>query len=254
MPEKRKAALPDYSVYHLKKEEVLRLCAEYSALDLAVSVLFYRSWAAFVILMAGFPVFYRERLRNMKQERFSRMRREFLDGMQFAGTALQTGYAMENAFREALKELRKIYSEDSFIVTEFQRIVVQTGMNVPLEELLESLGRRSHVEEIRNFSDVFLTARKTGGDMISIVRNTIANMRQKEETRLEIETVLAGKKMEQRIMSVIPLVLLGYVSLTGSDFLKGMYHTFPGACVMSACLLLYLLAFWWGKRIMDIQV
>lgn len=182
------------------------------------------------------------------------MRQEFLDGMQFTGTALQSGYAIENAFSEALTELRKIYDEDAFIVKEFAYLTVQIRMNVPVERLLQDLGRRSHIDDIRNFADVFLTARKTGGDLIAIVRTTIADMRQKDETRQEIETVLAGKKMEQSIMSVIPLAILVFVSITDPGFLSGMYHTPEGVLIMTVCLILYAAAWVWGRKIMDIRI
>ena len=144
----------------------------------------------FLLFLPGMALYVRKRKSDLKKQREGRMRQEFLDGMQFAGTALQSGYAMENAFSEALTELRKIYDEDSFIIREFGYIALQIRMNVPVEKLLMDLGRRSHIDDIRNFADVFLTARKTGGDMIAIVRTTIADMRQKDETRLEIETVL----------------------------------------------------------------
>ena len=246
--------MPDYAEYQMSFAEKTRICAEYFLLDTAVSLLFYRSWAAFCLFLPGLGIYWKERKKMLRQKQITRMRREFLDGMQFAGTALQSGYAMENAFSQALEELLKIYDSNSFIVREFRYIKIQVRMNVPLEDLLESLGKRSHIDDIRNFSDVFLTARKTGGDMISIVRNTIADMRQKEETRQEIETVLSGKMMEQHIMSVIPLAILGYVTLTGPSFLDGMYHTPAGILIMSVCLIVYLLAFIWGRKIMQIEV
>ena len=245
--------LPDYGIYVLSVSEKLRITGEYVLLDLAVSTLFYRSVIVFLLFLPGMALYVRKRKSDLRKQREGRMRQEFLDGMQFAGTALQSGYAMENAFSEALTELRKIYDEDSFIIREFGYIALQIRMNVPVEKLLMDLGRRSHIDDIRNFADVFLTARKTGGDMIAIVRTTIADMRQKDETRLEIETVLAGKKMEQNIMSVIPLAILVFVSITDPQFLAGMYHTPEGILIMTACLCLYGAAWVWGRKIMDIS-
>lgn len=244
--------LPDYGIYVLSPSEKMRIAGEYLLLDLAVSILFYRSAAVFLLFLPGMALYVRKRKNDLKKQREGRMRREFLDGMQFAGTALQSGYAMENAFSEALTELKKIYDEDAFISREFGHIALQIRMNVPVEKLLLDLGRRSHIDDIRNFADVFLTARKTGGDMIAIVRTTISDMRQKDETRQEIETVLAGKKMEQNIMSVIPLAILVYVNITDPQFLSGMYHTPEGIVIMTACLALYGIAWVWGRKIMNI--
>ena len=251
---REEAGMPDYGSYVLQAKDILQAAAEYMAAALAVSLLFFRSWLVFLAVLPGFAIYMKRKRKELAKKREARMRVEFLDGMQFAGTALASGYAMENAFAEADIELRKIYDEDSFIVREFHYITVQTRMNVPLEELLTGLGDRSHIDDIRNFSNVFVTARRTGGDMIAIVRNTISDMQQKEETRQEIETVIAGKKMECRIMSAVPLVILGYVSLTDPGFLKGMYHTPAGITIMSGCLAVYAAAFWWAGKIMDIRI
>ena len=228
--------------------------AEFLALDALVSLLFYRSWIPFALFLGIFPFFLKQKRTACRKQQILQMQREFLDGMQFTLTALQAGYAMENAFAEALSELRKLYEPDAFIVKEFRYLAAQLQMNVPAETLIMSLAVRSGVEDIRNFADVFVTARKTGGDMIAIIRNTISGMRQKEETREEIETVLAGKRLEQRIMSVIPLFILFYVSLTSPGLLSGMYSTGIGIAVMTGCLLVYGGAFLWGRKIMDIQI
>ena len=116
------------------------------------------------------------------------------------------------------------------------------------------LGKRSHAEDIRNFAEVFCTAKRTGGDLITVIRNTVSCIQQKQETRMEIETNLAGKIMEQNMMSMIPVGILGYVNMTSPDFLEVMYCEPMGQSVMGFCLAVYLTAYLWGKKIMEIPV
>ncbi len=168
--------------------------------------------------------------------------------------SLSAGYSIENAVREAWKELRRIYTEESFIIREFQLLVNQSEMNRSMEQLFMDLGKRSGVEDIQSFAEVFLTARRTGGDLLSVIRNTCSCIRQKQETLLEIETCLAGKVMEQNIMSAVPLLILGYIRLTSPEFLDGMYGNMTGSAVMAICLMVYAAAYAWGKSIVDIEV
>ena len=182
------------------------------------------------------------------------MQQQFLTGMQLVHTSLQAGYAIENAFKEALKELQKVYEENTFIVREFQYIVNQIGLNRTVESLLMELGQRSHVEDIRNFAEIFYTAKRTGGDLMVIIQNTLSCIWQKQETGREIETLLSGKQMEQTMMSVIPLFILAYVDLTSPGFLDAMYHNVTGAVIMALCLCVYLLAYFWGRKIMHIRI
>ena len=70
----------------------------------------------------------------------------------------------------------------------------------------------------------------------------------------EIETCLAGKVMEQNIMSMIPLLILVYVKLSSPDFLEVMYGNITGTAVMGICLAVYAAAYFWGRSIVRIEV
>lgn len=224
------------------------------ALALAVSYLFYRSVVAFLLCMPFFGAFLKFRKEEYVKRRQRELSAQFLDGMQAVSVALSAGYSVETAFEEALKELRTMYDEEAMIVREFRYIVIQMGMNRNLEELLLGLAARSGVEDIRNFADIFSAAKRTGGNLIAIIRNTILCITQKEETRKEIDTCLAAKKLEQGIMSLIPGLILIYVELVSPGFLDVMYHNAAGILIMSICLGIYAAAWFWGRKIVNIEV
>ncbi len=223
-------------------------------LDACVSYLFFRSLPAFVLLLGAAPLFFREQKNNLRRKQRRELTNQFLDGIQLMLAALQAGYSPENALREASKELRKIYSADAVIVREFYRMDAQIRLSRNLEELLLEFGRRSGIPDILSFAEVFLTAKRTGGDLIAVIKNTISCVRQKQETMQEIETCLAGKAMEQNIMSAIPMLILAYVGFTSPGFLDVMYTTPLGIGTMVVCFLVYLLAYIWGQRIVRIEV
>lgn len=244
----------DYTVYRLSRKEWAKYAAFYLALDGSISYLFFNSWIAFCILLPGGILFIREQRTVLQRERAARMAPQFLDGIQMAAASLQAGYSVENAFREAGKELEKIYPQDAFIVQEFRILAAGLDVSCSLESLLMDLGRRSGVEDIRSFAEIFLTARRTGSDLLAIIRNTVSCIRQKQETMQEIETCLAGKVMEQNIMSLVPILILAYVKLTSPEFLAQMYGNVTGVAVMLLCFLVYALAYFWGRRIVRIEV
>ncbi|MDO5344742.1 MAG: type II secretion system F family protein [Lachnospiraceae bacterium] len=246
--------MEDYRVYRFCRKELVWNMAMYLVLDGIISHLFFRSWLAFLLFFPGAALFLREQKKLLLKKRKIRMQSQFLTGMQLVCTSLQAGYAVENAFREALQELGKIYDEDAFIIREFRFLVKQIGLNRTVEALLMDLGNRSGVEDIRNFAEVFSTAKRTGGDLIAITRNTVSSIQQKQETMQEIETSLSGKVMERNMMSAIPLFMIGYVEMTSPGFLDVMYHNTAGLAVMSACLLVYGIAFLWGRKVTEIQI
>lgn len=243
----------DYQKYRFTGKERVRFTVEYVLLDASVSFLFYRSWLAFLLFLPGVLWFLSMKREEQKKKRIRELGSQFLTGMQAVSNALAAGYSVENAFREAQKEVEKVFA-DGLIVREFSVIVTQLSLNRALEELLADLARRSGEEDIRSFAEVFAVAKRSGGDLIAIIRNTVASIGQKEETRQEIQVCIAAKKLEQNIMSAVPLFILAYVGAASPGFLDGMYHSVAGVAVMSVCLMVYVLAWRLGKHIVEIEV
>ena len=123
----------------------------------------------------------------------------------------------------------------------------QMENHISLEALLNDLGERSRMTDIMDFAKVFATAKKSGGDLNAMIANTA-------ELLAEIDVMLTGKKMEQRIMLLIPLFIMGYISLTSPGYFMPLYQNPMGILVMSACLLLYATAYLLSEKIMEIHI
>lgn len=245
---------PDYGTYEFSRRELLLNILAYLILDLLISWLFFHSLPAASVFLPGIPFFLKERKKSLLEKRKREMLKQFTTGMQLTGASLQAGYAVENAFREALPELSKIYPPDSFIIREFLHINSQIANGVPVESILMDMSGRCHIDDIRNFAEVFQAAKRSGGDLILIIRNTVSDIQEKSETREQIEADISGKVLEQNIMSFVPILIIGYVNLTSPEFLSVCYTTIPGRLTMCVCLLIYFLAFLWGRKVMDIKV
>lgn len=117
-----------------------------------------------------------------------------------------------------------------------------------------NLGQRSGVEEIRNFGDIFLIARRSGGNLGKILGNLAEVLGEKIRVTGEIQVAIAGKKLEQLVMSMVPGVMILYMQVTSRGFLDVLYHNLPGVLVMTGCLGVYLFSFRMGRKIVRIQV
>lgn len=219
-----------------------------------MSLLFYRSWVAFFLFLPGFYWFWKEKKETLAARRRGKLEQGFLLGMQYTAAALSAGYSVEHAFRQALSELKKVCREKEPVLREFARISAGLGINRTLEELLLDLAHRSQVEDIRTFAEVFASARRSGGDLIAIIRNTTSSISAREEIRQEIEVCLAAKKMEQNIMSMVPGLIICYVSISSPGFLDVMYGNAAGILVMSLCLGIYIFAFMLGRKFVNIEI
>lgn len=179
---------------------------------------------------------------------------QFKEAIQAVSSALNTGYSVENAFRETQKELLLIYPETARISKELLVITRQLRMHMPIEQILEEFGMRVQTEDARNFVTVFAAAKKSGGNMIAIIQDTVRQIGDKIDVKREIDTMLASKRYEFRVMSAIPYGIIGYMSISFPEFMDSLYGNAFGIGVMTVCLGIYTGAYYLGVKLIRIEV
>lgn len=204
----------------------------------------------FPIWILYIKVWYEDISKKKEQE----FMQQFRDSIQAVASALKAGYSVENAIREAGRDIAPLYGEDVRIRKEFDRMTHQLDMNMTTEDVLFGLAERTGQEDVENFVNVFSAAKKSGGDSISIIRNAVKIISEKIDTEKEIQTMLASKKLEFNIMCAVPFVIILYMKLTFGEFLSVLYGNITGAVIMSICICVYMAAYGFGRRIVRIEV
>lgn len=168
--------------------------------------------------------------------------------------ALNVGYSVENAMREAWKDLQLLYKKEDIIVREFRYMVHQLDMKLAVERILHEFASRTGDEEVQTFVTVFSMAKRSGGDMVEIIRNAACQIGEKIDVKKEINTMMAAKKLEFKIMCAIPFAMICYLKLSFPSFMQVLYGNVLGVVIMTICLLVYVIAFEMGKKIVEIEV
>ena len=150
--------------------------------------------------------------------------------------------------------MEMLYGTQSPVCQEVRHIILGLENNVVLEKLLYSLGVRSNEPDIMQFADVFLIAKRSGGNMTEILEKTAAVIEQKMETEQEIQLMISAKKMEQKIMNMVPFLIIFYIGTTSKGFFDVLYHNLIGVVIMTVCLGFYGAAYLLSKRIVEIEV
>lgn len=252
--QKQELVRRDYLDYRFCWKERVRMMAEYLIMSGGFAYLFYRSWIVFVVLLLFYPFYRRRSKKKMVSRQQEVLCRQFKDSIQCAAASLSAGYSIENAFREAYAEMRLQYGEHALITEELCYMNSCLSLNIPLEQFLYDFANRSGLEDVRSFCEVFVFAKRSGGDFIQIIHMTAARISEKNELMEAIQTEISGKKMEQKLMNLMPLFILFYVDVSFGGYLDGLYHNVFGILVMTICLAVYLGAYLLSEKIMSIQV
>ncbi len=238
----------------IRKREYAAGFIKTTAVFLLILYVFYESFVPGVILFPIWILYMKEWMEDRAKRKEMDFRIQFRDSIQSVSAALKAGYSVENAIRETRKDLSPMYGEEARIMKEYTLMIYKLDMNRTAGQVLGEFADRVRQEDVTDFVNVFTAARQSGGDSIALIRNAVKIIGEKIDTEREIRTMLAAKKLEFEIMCAVPFFIILYMKMTFGDFLSMLYGNLPGAAVMSGCLAVYLAAYMYGRRLMQIEV
>lgn len=219
-----------------------------------VSYTFYKSLIIVFILIPLviiFPFFLKKEL---AKKRRNMLLIEFREMINILMSYLDAGYSIDNSFVATKKDIDKLYKGESLIGNELSYICKYIAINKPIEIPLKEFAYRSGNDDIVDFSETFILAKKSGGTLHKIINNTIKTIRDKIQISMDIQAKTSQKRFEQNIMNVIPFLIILYLNLTSKGFLDPMYTTIVGRIIMTLLLILYIIAFKLAEHILNIEV
>lgn len=236
-----------------KKEKVINICTSI-LITIVLGKIFYGEYKTAIFLIPIGICFYKSRKRQLENKEKIKKEKQFKDMLISISDSLSTGYSMENAIRESYKDMVNAHGKKAEINKEIQIMLSQIKLNMPLEKVFMNFSERSQIEDAFVFSQILSVARKRGGRLTEIIKNITDTIVLKESVKEDIELSINEKKLEQRIMSCIPIFLVIFISASSPGFMDVMYETWMGKIVMTVCLIVYVIAYLWALKMTEIEV
>lgn len=237
----------------MKKYRITFL-AEYFLICMLIGELVYSSLKAGVWFLPAFPLYVWFRGRKAKEEENYQRNLQLKDALNGLQAALEAGYSLENAFREAKKELEAIYPEGTYICREFDQILRRMANGVAVEEAFAEFAKKSRLEDAENLAETMATTKRMGGDLLQVIRSTVSVIATKLEVKREIRTITAQKRMEGNVMKLVPPGMLIYFRIFSPGFMEPLYQGMGGKLLMSLLLAAYLFMVWLMEYLTSIEI
>lgn len=248
-------SLPDYSSYTMTFYERIFYIAIAAVFIYLVAFVFYRSHVISLLLTPLSLVYPRIRKGELLARRRRELNSQFKDMLYSLSSSLSAGKSIENAFREVLRDLAVLYPDaEEYIILEAEYMARRIEMNETVETVLSDFARRARIEDVENFSDVFQICKRTGGNIVEVVRNTSGIINDRIEIRQEIEMLLAQRRFEQKVLNIVPVLLIVLLSASAADYMEPVFSTAMGRLVMTVAIGLLAVAWFISKKIMDIRI
>lgn len=219
-----------------------------------IAFLFYRSFWGMVLLPITWKLVHDWLKKQQFQKRKSMLEAQFMHGMQTLGQSLQAGYSMENAWCEVEKEVGLMYGRNAQFYQHLKDMNCSIRMNVPMEQILLEFAYTSGIEEAINFAELFSYGKRGGGDWKKMIDTIIYRMKERYDTRKEIEVLVAQKQLEQRIMNLMPIGMLAFLQFAAGDYMAVLYHNGTGILCMTICLGIYAATLVLAEKTLQIKV
>lgn len=197
-------------------------------------------------------IFIPMRKKQLLEKRRLELTKQFRSLLETLAVSLSSGMNMSESLISAYNDLKLEYSERAYIVSEVKEMIDGLQNNIQIEEMMESLGERSEIEDIKNFGLVFSISYRVGGNLKDIVRRTNNIISEKIQINEEIQTALTSNKSQFNAMMVVPVVMMLLFRLMSSSF-AASFSTIPGIIAITFAIGLFFAAYKLGQKIMDIR-
>lgn len=236
----------------IKKTEYLFLTLKSIAVMALLNFFFYKSlWAIPVLIIPGYLYWklgYRELLDKKKNEACM----EFKELLLCSATGLKAGYSVENSFLNSSEDIRKMFGTDSFAYKVLSELYISRKNNRPSHEVFENIGNLMDIEAIAEFGEIYRIAYQRSGDLGFVIRKTVETIINNLKLKNELFLELNEKIFEMKIMTVMPFLIIVYVTLTSDSYFDSMYHNPKGIVIMTIALLVYIGAYAYAQRSINV--
>lgn len=238
----------------LNKEIIPIVLLSYFAVFI-ITYLFYNSVWLSLSSFLFYPLFKKPYNRYIERKRVRTLQSQFRDLLYSFSASFAAGRQMTEAIFEAKCTLEEMYPKDAPIVSELNLMTGQLKEAKEAEErVLIEFALRCQIPDITTFVDVYVTCRSTGGDMEKAILSTVKVLLEKIEIQEEIRVMTSQKKLEGKIITSLPFLILILLRITSPSYLYVLYETFMGRLLMTSALLLIYIAYICIEKITTIEV
>ena len=187
-------------------------------------------------------------LKQRQRLRKNKFTQQLPDALELLINALKAGYSLQSAIEFAGRETV------APLGPELVRFHDESRLGIDARTALVALQERIGTEDARMFVTSLLLQRETGGNLTELLGNIAALVRQRLAFRGQVETLTAEPKLSAYILTALPFVVAGAISIMSPDYMKPLLQTDLGHTLIAYSLISMALGFLIMMRIADLDM
>jgi tight adherence protein B len=173
---------------------------------------------------------------------------QMVDGLNLLANGLRAGLTMPQAIGMVVDEMPAPISQ------EFNLVLQQAKIGVPLDEALENLKKRVYTEDNEMFVTSVNILRETGGNLAETFDTIVLVIRERVRLQLKIDTYVASGKIQAYIIGAMPFLMMMMFGSGDPEYFPMLFGTPLGIIALIVICGMVSLGMWVILKIIDIKV
>jgi len=137
---------------------------------------------------------------------------------------------------------------------EFERVVTEARLGLPLEEALEKMAIRMGSEDFRWAVTAIAIQREVGGNLAEVLDLVAATVRERAALRRQISSLTAEGRLSEVILITLPFLEATVLWMINPGYFGQMLSSVLGIAAAGAALVLLAVGIVWLRQIVRIEV
>jgi tight adherence protein B len=212
------------------------------------AIVFGLLWPPLVIVAFAVPLC----VRAVIHRKLKKVRDDFLeqlpDNLQVLASALRAGHSFTGALAVVAKDAPEPARR------EFQRVVADEQLGVPIESSLREVARRMDNDDVEQVALLAELQREAGGNMAEVLDTVVDTIRERFDLRRLVQTLTAQGRMARWILSLLPPGLALVITALNPHYMAPLLDSTGGRFVLLLAAAMVVTGSLVIKRIVDIKV
>lgn len=183
-----------------------------------------------------------------EEKRKKRYALQMVDALNLLGNGIRAGLTMPQAIGMVVDELPPPVSQ------EFNLVLQQAKIGVPLDEALDNLKKRVYTEDNEMFVTSVSILRETGGNLAEVFDTITLVIRERLRLQLKIDTYIASGKIQAYIIGCMPFAMIVMFGSGDPDYFPLLFGTVLGIVALLIICGMVALGMFVILKIIDIKV
>lgn len=194
------------------------------------------------------PVFARVYVNGRRRKRREKFADQLVGTLEVICSALRAGHSFPSALDSVAADAQAPTDE------EFARIVNAGRLGRDVVEAMHEAARRMENEDFAWVADGVAIQRDTGGNLSEVLERVGQTIRERNELHKKVRAISAEGRMSGWVMMAVPPALGAYLTAMNPKMFREAFLTSTGILLLAACAVLYLIGFFWIRKIVKVVV